>query len=68
LQRQKLAPGASPTEKYKRLKVRAHKLGGDVSSDQAVFGYDVCPGVKISRMNSVSFPITEFVLRNWGRQ
>ena len=48
LQRQKLAPGAPPTEKYKKLKVFAHKLGTDVAGDQAVFGYDVCPGIKIS--------------------
>jgi prolyl oligopeptidase len=48
LQRQKLAPGAPPTEKYKKGKVFAHKLGTDASADQAVFGYDVCPGVKIA--------------------
>jgi prolyl oligopeptidase len=48
LQRQKVAPGAPPTEKYKKLKVYAHKLGTDVGSDRAVFGYGVCPGVKIT--------------------
>ena len=46
-QRQKLAPDAPPTEKYKKGKTYAHKLGTDISADQAVFGYEVCPGVKI---------------------
>jgi prolyl oligopeptidase len=46
-QRQKLAPGAPPTDKYKKGKIFAHKLGTDVAADQAVFGYDVCPGVKV---------------------
>jgi prolyl oligopeptidase len=48
LQRQKLAPGAPPTDKYKKGKVFEHKLATDVSADQPVFGYDVCPGVKIT--------------------
>jgi prolyl oligopeptidase len=48
LQRQKLAPGAPPTDKYKKGRVFAHKLGTDVSADPAVFGFDVCPGVKVA--------------------
>ena len=48
LQRQKLAPGAPPTDKYKKSKFYSHRLGTDVSTDQAIFGYDVCPGVRVA--------------------
>jgi prolyl oligopeptidase len=48
MQRQKLAPGAPPTDKYKKSKFYSHKLGTDVSADQAIFGYDVCPGVRVA--------------------
>ena len=47
LQRQKLAPGAPPTDKYKKSRTYAHKLGTDAGTDQAVFGFDVCPGVRV---------------------
>ena len=48
VQLQKLAPGAPPSDKYKRNRVLAHKIGTDASADQAVFGYDVVPGIKIA--------------------
>ena len=48
MQRQKLAPGAPPTDKYKKARFYAHKLGTDVGTDQAIFGYDVCPGVRVA--------------------
>ena len=48
IQLRKLAPGAPASDKYKRNKTLAHKIGTDVSADQAVFGYDVVPGIKIA--------------------
>jgi prolyl oligopeptidase len=48
VQLQKLAPGAPASGKYQKNKTFAHKIGTDVSADQAVFGYDVIPGIKIA--------------------
>jgi len=48
VQLRKLAPGAPPSDKYKRNQTFAHKIGTDASADQAVFGYDVVPGIKIA--------------------
>jgi prolyl oligopeptidase len=48
VQLQKLAPGAPPSDKFKRSKTLAHKIGTDASADQAVFGYDVVPGIRIA--------------------
>jgi prolyl oligopeptidase len=48
LQLQKLALGAPISDKYKRSKTLAHKIGTDASADQPVFGYNVIPGIRIA--------------------
>jgi prolyl oligopeptidase len=45
---QKLAPGASPLDKFLDSKVYLHVLGQPVAKDVAVFGRGVSPGVEIS--------------------
>ncbi|HEY0795285.1 MAG TPA: prolyl oligopeptidase family serine peptidase [Acidisarcina sp.] len=46
--RQKLGPGAPPTDKYKRLLTYAHKVGTDPATDKPIFGYEVSPEVKVA--------------------
>jgi prolyl oligopeptidase len=44
---QKLDKDAPPTARYQKLRTYRHTLGTDPDAEQAVFGYEVNPGVKI---------------------
>jgi prolyl oligopeptidase len=44
---QKLDKDAPPTARYQKLRTYRHTLGADPDTEQAVFGYEVNPGVKI---------------------
>jgi prolyl oligopeptidase len=70
MQRNKLAPGAPPTDKYKKLHLYAHRLGADTSSDKAVFGFGVVPEVRVEE-DEVAFaspsPVSSYLLGSVGR-
>jgi prolyl oligopeptidase len=53
LQLEKLAPGASPLEKYRRPTEYRHVIGTDPAADMAVFGQGISPDVTVP---DYSFP------------
>ena len=54
---QKLPPDAPPTAKYQKLRSYHHVLGTDPDKEDAVFGYQVSPDVKVTEDD---FPVVAF--------
>ena len=54
---QKLPPDAPPTAKYQKLRSYHHMLGTDPDKEDAVFGYQVSPDVKVTEDD---FPVVVF--------
>ena len=54
---QKLPPDAPPTARYQKLRTYHHTLGADPDKEEAVFGYQVSPQVKVTEND---FPVVVF--------